>query len=46
LPANSINQVKESGKVLTQAQGISQVSLENKQVKMTLSSGTYEFEVK
>lgn len=46
LPANSINQVKESGKALTQTQGISQVSLENKQVKMTLSSGSYEFEVK
>jgi alpha-L-rhamnosidase len=46
LPANSIAKVKEGGKSITQVKGISQVSLENNQVKMTLVSGSYQFEVK
>ncbi|WP_435354844.1 family 78 glycoside hydrolase catalytic domain [Emticicia sp. SJ17W-69] len=45
LPAKAINQVKESGKVLTQGNGISNLTLENGQVKMTLVSGTYSFEI-
>ncbi len=46
LPANSITKVKEGGKAITQVNGISQVSIENNQVKMTLVSGAYAFEVR
>ena len=45
LPVKAINQVKESGKVLSQVNGISNVKLENGEVIMTLVSGQYTFEM-
>ncbi|CAH0994347.1 hypothetical protein EMA8858_00456 [Emticicia aquatica] len=46
LPAKTIVQVKENGKTLTPTNGISNILLEDGQVKMTLASGEYSFEVK
>ena len=46
LPTKAINQVKESGKLLSQSMGISEIMIENSQVKMTLASGNYSFEIK
>jgi alpha-L-rhamnosidase len=46
LPAKATNQVKESGKSLTPVNGISHLMIENNQVKMTLGSGIYVFEIK
>jgi alpha-L-rhamnosidase len=45
LPVNAIDQVKESGKVLTQGNGINNLTIENGQIKMTLASGQYSFEM-
>jgi alpha-L-rhamnosidase len=45
LPTKTINQVKESGKMLSQGNGISNISVENDKVKMTLVSGSYAFEI-
>lgn len=46
LPAKALSQVSENGKTLLQGNGISGISYDNGQVKMTLTSGTYSFEVK
>ena len=45
LPTKTVNQVKESGKTLRQGNGISNISVENDKVKMTLASGDYAFEI-
>ena len=46
LPAKAISQIKEGGKVLSATNGISNLTVENEQVKMTLASGNYVFEIK
>jgi len=46
LPVNQLTKVKESGKDLTKAEGISKISFENNQIKMVLASGKYSFEIK
>ena len=46
LPAKSLSQIKESGKTLSQANGISNIFIEKGNAVMTLSSGSYEFVVK
>ncbi len=46
LPVSKIENIKESGKNLTNVSGISNVLVENNQVKMTLVSGKYSFEIK
>jgi alpha-L-rhamnosidase len=46
LPVKTLNQIKESGKSITQSRGISKAVPENGSIKMTLMSGTYVFDMK
>ncbi|MBL7817834.1 MAG: family 78 glycoside hydrolase catalytic domain [Saprospiraceae bacterium] len=46
LSTTSLSNIKESGTVLSQAKGIRQARFENGKAVMTLSSGTYVFEIK
>ncbi|MEZ5042867.1 MAG: family 78 glycoside hydrolase catalytic domain [Saprospiraceae bacterium] len=46
LPTNNVKKAKESGKKLKPRNGISQLSMEDDQVKMNISSGEYRFEIK
>lgn len=46
LPTKEIIQVNESGKSLGQSVGISHIMIENSQLKMTLASGNYSFEIR